>query len=506
MALTPDEFQQMNSIATSGINANAGMSNNPTQPSGIAGILQKIGNFVAPRTMATFGTGGTASKAMAPAPQKKNLGSFLSYLAQNIIPALKTSAPAAGELGLYTAGGPELGAGTEGLTGMAKVGQLAGNAALKYGVPGAVYGATGQASSPAEATANALTTAGISTVAGPALEKVMGTVLGSTKGIYNTIAKWYVGDEAAKDPLITSNLEYGDWQKSRDNLKAAAQKIYQPLQEALSKVNGKVGDFISAVTTGVGKRDINESELIDSIAQRTGGELQDKVTALHSLEKLVGTGSQAPGMAGFKSRTSTMNYQKEIDAIIQDIKNTMVPGDVLNQAKMEIGNLYSSQNFEKGQAPAYSAAKKYIEDMIGDNADTKTINAQYNKLTESSDFIDKNFSQQKQNIPMTRPPNFFQRLTGMITGGAIGGQFGLPQGSPYNLSKGIGGAGLAAIYMALKDAATSTPENAARYASALDKLSPNLNKLLRQFVLNQAQQAMSSQPSASMTGQSGIQQ
>lgn len=299
----------------------------------------------------------------------------------------------------------------------------------------------------------------------PGVSKVLGVptkfLAGSSEGIRKQIAKFFVGEEASRDPSILQHLDYTDPIKSRDKLNGAAQNLYAHLTEALSKKSVNFGDFMNTIKSAVKNLPPDPSS-----PKSAASFLSDVENYLKS-----------------KAGSFAMLSQKYTpDDIIQG--RVQVPLNFVNDIKQSIGKSYGkNSSYDR----MYSAARKFIEDAVGGDAPTAEINKSYNRLTEAADFIDKNFAQQRMDQRMGKPLDWIARMALGIGTGMGGAALGFAgTGSPYSNSL----VGATFIASALKDLLLSTPQKAAGYANFLDKVSPPVRNALQQLLLRGGNQAV----------------
>jgi hypothetical protein len=329
----------------------------------------------------------------------------------------------------------------------------------------------------------------------PGLSDIVGaipkTLTGTSGKIYERLAQYMVGSGLDNDPVVKGSLVYQDakdatgavakdgafWQKSIQNLTANMQKVWKPLQTALENHTDNLGAWMDQVKNGLKQSNLsnetinnNLSAWVENMTRKAGGQADAIMQKIKYNEDLA---NSTYGKAGGDY------IQKILNGLWADLRNMDLPGNVLNEGKMMIGDI-------RDDAPAaYSNAKNYIENMIGDDAPTAKINDTYNNLREASDNIRKNFEGKTRIPDLNKNVGFMQRFGTMIGGTAVGTLFGLPGASPCNLSQGIGGGAIALLTMLAKDAATSTPERADKYAQVLEKVYPGLGKLFNQELLRQ---------------------
>lgn len=296
----------------------------------------------------------------------------------------------------------------------------------------------------------------------PGLGTLGKMAVGSSKGIANSIAKHFVGNDLASEPVVRNALQLvgktGSNKQlqalSRDNLSKVADSKMMELDKLLEGKTAKKQDFINAA-----QKDVNK--IFD------------------------------PKLQG----TDLMKYTSDyINNQIKDLSNNSkqyladnadVPLNILNEIKRGLNRIsYGANGESKNYTNAFIThnVKDFIEKAAeaqqeGAGAEVSRLNDEWSKLNDASDIMKQKFGKLGSDIPMAREVGWMARMGLSSALGLGAATAGYSAGSPY--AGGLTAAPFALF--ALNATLMHNPERAAQYAKALGITAPVLTHALQQL-------------------------
>ncbi len=202
--------------------------------------------------------------------------------------------------------------------------------------------------------------------------------------VTNKAATSWIGGAQASNPEVTQHIDYTKPLESVDNLKKAAQDIYQPLQQELKKSSQSVVSFLGNITEG-GKTTFDDKEL-----KAVNNALIDAANATDNPEtkQMLNDVIDASKGQTIKSRSGTV--QKVDKKNISEFFNELTSGTEQNKPikmTMDVANAFKKRLGDELEDPAsstlYTRAKRFIEENVSDNVNAQEINQKYNSLREA---------------------------------------------------------------------------------------------------------------------------
>lgn len=318
------------------------------------------------------------------------------------------------------------------------------------------------------------------------MSKLSNLVFGKADALEKQLVRSFVSSEHADNPTIAKSLDFNSWKNTVANLKGKMEDTYKPLQEALSKQTGNLGEFLNGVQESLHrtslKQDVierNMSEMVKQIGRQGSGELKRLADEYIRLDKMVTKYPMSSGAVGARARNVFANKQN----LIERMKELDVPLNLLNEAKKSLGE---SGIYNDAQG-AYAFARQFIENKaVG--VDVQGMNKMYNDIKTVSDQIEKRFGSSTRDV-MTGEPYSWTFRAGLTSAlAAVTNMLGL-SGHPAALISNIP----LGLYF-LREFLTQYPSKAEKYiqgvrgveqtaptltAQIMDRLSEPISKAIQ---------------------------